>query len=212
MESTRPPHTAHDQAADTHSIFLNLKSPLLGAFDPLFQEGVQVLTRVNCSVSEFLLGRLGVTPEYVKERIQTLFLDGRPVDDEDSARMADGAVLALSGAMPGLAGATLRKGGYFSSLRYQISHAAGTGPSLPARGTVTVKLFNVVLKELAPLLLSKGVLVPGKRIGELLVRQGKAFWEGCDTLEVDGRPADRDGILGSQWPEHPVVLTVETAK
>lgn len=54
--------------------------------------------------------------------------------------------------------------------------------------------------------------VPGKRIGELLARQEKALRERCDTSEVDGRSADRDGILGCQWPEHLVALAAETDK
>jgi hypothetical protein len=212
MESTKTPRNTEGKVPDMRTVHLKLESRLLGVFHPLLQEGVRVRARVNCSVREFLCGQLGASPEYVQGRIQTLFLDGRPVDDEGTALLVDGATLALSGAMPGLAGATLRKGGYFSSLRYQISHAGGTVASRPVDGTVTVKLFNTVLKEMAPLLLSRGVLVPGTRIGELLAGQGKFFREGCKEIEIDGLAKGRDEVLTGECPEHGVLLTVETTE
>jgi hypothetical protein len=116
-----------------------------------------VRLRVNLPLREILCGELGVAPDYLETRIQTLFLDGHPVDRLED-RVPDGAVLALSGALPGLVGATLRRAGRYASLRAGISHADGTGGSAePVWGGITLKLFNLVLEELAPVLLARGL-------------------------------------------------------
>jgi len=44
----------------------------------------------------------GLDEDYVTQRISTIFLDGKPVDDIDTLLVRDGAVLSLSAAMPGL--------------------------------------------------------------------------------------------------------------
>ena len=64
-----------------------------------------VETPVGCSVKTMLNNTLGMDDNYVEDRIKTIFLDAKPVDDINTACINDGSVLALSGAMPGLAGA-----------------------------------------------------------------------------------------------------------
>lgn len=61
--------------------------------------------------ASFWKGVLGLPHFYVEERIQTLLLNGLAVDDPDTAVLESGARLALSAAMPGVLGATLRRGG-----------------------------------------------------------------------------------------------------
>ncbi len=72
---------------------------------PALQRGVLVKARLGESIRSLLCKQFGLDPDYVKNRIQTAFLDGKPVDDFDSAIVREGSVLTLSGAMPGLAGA-----------------------------------------------------------------------------------------------------------
>ncbi|MFA7280582.1 MAG: hypothetical protein WC100_10840 [Sterolibacterium sp.] len=125
---------------------------------PLFQQGIQVRVRDGTSLSEFLVDGLGVDPEYVRTRITTVFLDGSVVDDMDTARLHEGAVLALSAAMPGLVGATMRKGGFYAAMRGDITLGAeqeGTrsGDRLVR---VRVKLFNLLIDEIGPRLLDGG--------------------------------------------------------
>jgi len=66
---------------------------------------------VGCSIKNLLCNQFDITPEYLSDRISTIFLNGKPVDDVESAIIKDNSILALSGAMPGLVGATFRKGG-----------------------------------------------------------------------------------------------------
>jgi hypothetical protein len=111
-------------------------------------------------VSAFLTEELRLDPRFVAERITTVFLDGQVVDRLDDAVLHDGALLALSGAMPGLVGATLRRGGAYAAMRSEITHrpgaASGQGPREPL---VRVKLFNLLIAELGPALLARGVVV-----------------------------------------------------
>jgi hypothetical protein len=145
------------------------------AFKALLQQGVGIAEGAGATVREFLEEVLGIDAAYVEEKLQTVFLDGQPVDDLDQALVRPGAVLALSGAMPGLAGATMRRGGYYARMREGITHE-GHDPAhrVQGEGIVVVKLFNRPLADLAetlaarPLLARHGVvegLEPGAAVG-----------------------------------------------
>jgi hypothetical protein len=55
-----------------------------------------------------LCDQFQVETDYLENRIKTIFLDGKPVDDEDKAVLKNGSTLALSAAMPGLVDSTFR--------------------------------------------------------------------------------------------------------
>ena len=115
------------------------------------QRGVRLRARVGISIRAFLGEGLGLPPALIA-RLGTVFLDGRPVDDLDGAILRGGATLALSGAMPGLAGATLRRGGPAAPLRSSITHTeTGKAPE-PSEGVVTLKCFNTAAEDVAPYL------------------------------------------------------------
>jgi hypothetical protein len=127
---------------------------LVSFFLPL-QEGIAIKTQVGLSIRTFLEQELGLTPEFIREKIKTVFLDGKPVDDFDQAILKDGSVLSLSGALPGLVGATMRSGGFFAGLRSQITYQEKESAPLQKEGTITLKIFNLLLKELGPIILKK---------------------------------------------------------
>ena len=94
--------------------------------------------------------------------LQTVFLDSQPVDDFDGTHIRDGSVLALSGAMPGLAGATLRRGGYYARMRGGITHEDSKPKAVRAEPcVVTLKLFNKPLADLADSLAVRPLRIPG---------------------------------------------------
>ena len=78
-------------------------------FVGLLNAGFMINVRVGESVRTLLCDRIGLDQSYFDERIQTLFLNSKPVDDPATAVVKDNAILALSAAMPGLVGATFRK-------------------------------------------------------------------------------------------------------
>jgi len=136
----------------------------------LFQRGVTVAAATGCSLWSFLTEQLGIPSDYVKERITTIFLDGDVVDSLEGAVVRDGSLLALSAAMPGLVGATMRRGGYYAAMRAAITHGVESRPPPPsaAAGTVRVKLFNLLIPELGPALLAHGIVLEQREAAEAL--------------------------------------------
>ena len=140
---------------------LTLPRAQLSRFIAVLQRGVAVPVAAGRSVHGFLTEQLGVAPEYVKGRITTVFLDSQVVDDLERAPLREGSLLALSAAMPGLVGATLRKGGYYAAMRAAITRTAerATPERASATSLVRVKLFNLLLDELGPIVLEHGVVL-----------------------------------------------------
>ncbi|HNU91565.1 MAG TPA: hypothetical protein PKO25_06810 [Spirochaetota bacterium] len=150
------------------TLLLTVVPGAIARFFPLFLEGVALETETGKTVREFLCAVLGVDEAYVEGRISTIFLNGRPVDDLDAAIVDDGSVLALSAAMPGLVGAAMRRGGYYAAMRSGISHLPGEGHSGARRGRIRLKLFNMILEEIAPSLLRAGVIVGAEGLSRVI--------------------------------------------
>jgi hypothetical protein len=140
----------------------------------LLESGVRQEVRVGGTLAQLLCDQIGIPRDYLDDRIQTLFLNAKAVDNADTARVTDGAVIALSAAMPGLVGATLRKGGTFSGLRAAISQEEATGAEELTLGTITLKLFNLVAREMGLDLLARGVVFPGRRLADFFATAAPA--------------------------------------
>jgi hypothetical protein len=178
------------QAPSAVSLAIGLDRKRFFLFTPLLQRGVRVKVRVGCSLKSLLEDQVGLNPDYMKDRIKTVFLDGKPVDDWDKALVKDGAVLALSAAMPGLAGATLRRGGVWAGMRSQITHQEKRSSISPDEGFVVMKLFNLLIPELGPFLLEHGVFLPREDWEEFQKGLPDEFWRGCREIRVDGEEKD----------------------
>ena len=126
-------------------------------FFNLLSAGFSILAKAGCSINDFLGQNYGITEAYIDDRIQTIFLNGKAVDDSRKAILQDGATLALSAAMPGMVGSTLRKGGVFAGMRSQISHVTDTPADRDRQIRIKLKLFNLIAKELGSAFLQKGV-------------------------------------------------------
>ena len=72
-----------------------------GAFATMQQEGVGVEGTVGVDQERFLTQSLRISEEYLLNRIQTIFLNAKPVDDPVSTRLFPGDVVALSAYLPG---------------------------------------------------------------------------------------------------------------
>ena len=144
---------------------LALKPGKIALLFPLLQEGFQVAATVGCNIHDLLCDGLGMRPDYLSDRINTIFLNGRPVDDVKTAIVDDGATLALSAAMPGLVGATLRKAGCLAVFRGAITHRKEDHAREACHsGFVKLKLFNLLLGEIGPLFLARGIWVSGRAL------------------------------------------------
>ncbi len=178
---------------------LTVKPFLMGKFSPILQRGFVFETRVGISIETFLGEDLGLDPQSVRDRISTLFLDGKAVDSIAAALLRKGSILALSSAMPGLAGATLRRGGPYASLRTSISYRENSGKIPIEKGRITIKLFNLLLGELGPLFLEKGILVNASELWDFLLKQGDDFRRGCGPIVLAGEVVDYETLLSKNW-------------
>jgi hypothetical protein len=147
---------------------LTLKPDQLHAFFPLLQKGVAVPATVGGTLRSLLCDQFAIPPDYVTERITTLFLDNSPVDDLDHTIIRDGSRVTLSAAMPGLVGATMRRGGFYAPLRQGISHIVENGAAAGQSGSVRLKLFNLLLAELGPLVLAHGLILEPTELDGIL--------------------------------------------
>lgn len=169
---------------------LTLRPDRIAFFSPLFQQGIIIKTLVGTSIKDFLVEGLGINLDYVETRIQTVFLNGKAVDDLENSAIKDGATLALSGALPGLVGATFRRGGTYASFRKAITLQEGKESIPLEEGRIVLKLFNLIVPELTPLLLARGVWITGAALDRFLTGLPQSFWEGCPEVGRNGQETE----------------------
>lgn len=175
-------------------VTFDVDGPLVSHFFLLLQQGVTIRSRTGCSVASFLREEIGADSKTV-EKIQSVILDGSPVDDLESAVIKDGSVLALSAAMPGLVGATLRRGGAYSSFRSAITYHETQKECVEGEGLIQIKVFNLLMAELGPDLLQRGVVIGGEDLIRFAAGQSQDFWQGCRRITLDGKPVDAGELL-----------------
>jgi hypothetical protein len=182
--------------------------PVVARFFLLLQQGVKIRRRIGSSVDVFLRQEIGATPEQI-EKIQSIMLDGKPVDDIGSSLLHDGSTLALSAAMPGLVGATLRRGGAYSTFRSAITYHETGKACAPGEGWVSVKIFNLLMAELGSDLLRTGVLLRSSDLLGFLMERAEEFRQGCSAT-LNGKPVDIRMLCDARWLEggDQVFLTV----
>lgn len=164
---------------------LTLMPDQLTAFFPILQKGVTVPATVGCTLKSLLCDQFAIPADYVTDRITTIFMDNHPVDDLERTIIQDGSRVTLSAAMPGLVGATMRRGGFYAALRQGISHIVESGIAAGGCGTVRVKLFNLLLAELGPLVLARGLMLGRDELDELaqsIPDLTKADLKGADRI------------------------------
>ena len=156
------------------------------------RRGFRMLTPTGQTVRQVLCNYFGVDPDYLDQRVQTLFINGQPVDDVDQTLVTPGDDLSLSAAMPGLAGASLRKGGHLAAFRDSISYHAQAADQDSSECWITIKLFNFVSVELGPLFLGQGLLVSRRELLEFLqnnrlslIESGTKVSRGSQSLTIE---------------------------
>jgi len=126
----------------------------------LFQSGVLLKVQVGISIKNLLCEQLSLDKTYVDKRITTILLNSQPVDDIDKTIIKSNDTLALSSAMPGLVGATLRRDSHLAPLRDTITFKEyRNNDDIQAYGLIHLKLFNIILQEAGPFLLQRGVMM-----------------------------------------------------
>ena len=195
---------------DMKNICIATTEAFLPRFFKLLEQGFIVITQAGCSIKNLLCDQLGIDEKYLDNRIQTLFLDGQPVDDVGKAHLQNEATLALSAAMPGLVGATFRKGGAYAAMRNTISYNAEASGKSQGEARIKLKLFNMVLKELGPIFLQNGVRISKDKFREFLARNLEDLKISDVSVQLNDQKIDINTLAEMEWKGTNVSLQVKT--
>ncbi len=182
-------------------IRLLFKTERLIPFLPVLQQGFCVPIEQSQTIRDILCEGYGLSPGLVGNQIQTIFLNGKPVDEMGAALVKNGDTLALSAALPGLVGATMRAGGLLACFRNTITHREITAPMAHPGGLLTIKLFNLLIKELGPCFLSRGVLISLDQMKALVQRLAAEDWQGCTGADLNQQVIAPGDLSLMDWPE-----------
>ena len=202
--------TIDDASVDRLTLMVNAR--VLPLFFQLLGHGFYVNVQTGCSVKELLCNQLGIHEDYLEQRIKSIFLNGKVVDDVKSAIVPEDATMALSGAMPGLVGAILRSGGFYAPMRSQISHAENKPVSQLKKGNITLKLWNLVVKELGLTFLQRGIWLKSEEVRSFIERHGEELKTGCTSAEFKGKSLAINRLQDITWNADLVFLQVNSSK
>ncbi|MBU1564431.1 MAG: hypothetical protein KJ630_02235 [Proteobacteria bacterium] len=167
---------------------LTVVTEKLPLFTTVLQSGIEIMTPAGSGLGQFLSLLPGFTAEYLSNTVQTIFHNGTAVDDLTTLLCGERPVLALSAAMPGLAGAIFRKDSFHKALR---SETKNEQPITPATRplTVTLKLFNVIAQERGKELFAMGVCLPAAVLSSFFIKR-PALLQEILQIQLDGKGID----------------------
>jgi hypothetical protein len=168
---------------------------LIPYFRPIFQGGFLFRCQVGQNIEDFLFRQLSLKKEFVEEKVSTIFLDGQYVDDISLATLKNNCVVAFSSALPGLVGATLRRDGFYACLRDSITYHNEDIHARPREGIITVKLFNLLMEELGPIFLRKGIIMSRSTVVSFFQTQKEYFWKEIKTVRLESVSIDPDKLM-----------------
>jgi hypothetical protein len=170
------------------AISLKLDKKSISLFSNLFQNGFRVESLAGRTVKMLLCEDVGVEEDYLKDRFKTILLDGKPVDDVNGTSVNDGNVLALSAVIGGLVGTTLRRGSYLSFFRRGITYQKEkTVPENNKSVVIVMKLFNLLINELGPKFLEKGIIINREAMEQILNDGRHELKSAGGLLVMDGK-------------------------
>jgi hypothetical protein len=187
---------------------LIVKADLIPRFSKFIASGFRVKIETGRSIKELFCGPFGIAEDYFDNRIQTIFLDGKAVDNVDTAWVEDGSSVALSAAMPGLVGATFRRGGRYAPFRGSISYSKSKNVVAGGEGVITLKFFNLIAKELGPVFLQKGIIIEGQRLKDFVRRNSEELRAAGTSVHLNDAKVDLDALLDMNWEDMDILLKV----
>jgi len=170
---------------DYQTVSISVEHNMISAFFYFLEKGVKKDIYVGCDIKTMLLDQFNISADYIDNRIKTMFLEGRPVDDVNTTIINNGATIALSAAMPGLAGATFRRSENIKFSKKTIELKKKVKTYNQEKGIITIKLFNLILREFGPSFLKAGVLVSKQELIEFLSRQENKIKNACKSVKIN---------------------------
>ncbi len=181
----------------------------------LFQSRVHCDCNVGVTVQQLLSADFALPLEYIDKRIETVFLNGQPLDDLEKAVIRSGDRLVLAAGLPGAAGICMRRKSPLQAYRADISRqnsVSGSGDSAgvtaiaerATHGRIELALFSLLMKELYAHFMRRGVWLSAQRLSDLLteddncrvwlVRQRQGQEKGQDDLQ-NAEESTRGSVL-----------------
>ena len=190
MDNLQP----EEKKLTTAEVHLVVEPDSMMFFSTILQSGVEIETEWGISLGAFLTGCAGFTRGYLEQTVQTIFLNGIAIDNIDTPLQGEHQTLALSAAMPGLAGAIFRKNGPHSTLRTETSMLVEEGPSLK-RIRVRLKLFNQIARERGGFLLQAGVIVKQSSLLAFFEKRTELY-KYIRDVSVEAEPVQMEQLAG----------------
>lgn len=200
------------QNSELQHVRLEIDARLISGFLKMIEQGFKLKVKTGLTIRELLCGQFGVSGEYFDNRIQTIFLDGKAVDNVDAAGIEDNSRIALSAAMPGLVGATFRKGGRYAPLRGTISYSKEKKSIVRGEGKITLKLFNMIARELGPVFLRKGVIIDGNAFQNFVWDNLEDLKAACSSIHLNNAKISVTRLKELKWADREVFLQVISEK
>ncbi len=202
MELKKPPDISCFEQGHCPRLNFIVNKEGISFFFRLLQDGFWLSVSTGKSIKQMLCNQIGLSHDYLDNRIKTVFYNGSPVDNVEKAIVKDGTTLALSAAMPGLVGATFRSGGVLSSFRATISyHPNETETAEGKKGVIFLKLFNLLIPEIGPAFLRKGILIENTSLNSHLKDQSPKLREQCRVVLLNNQPMEPEQLLLQGLPE-----------
>ena len=104
--------------------------------------------------------------------------------------------------------ATMRKGGRYAAFRENISQSTDECGICETSGRVTLKLFNMVAKEVGGRLLAAGVEIDGKDLERIAERHAEKLVQAIHTARRDECDIEPDTLIFSSLSGHRLLLSV----
>ena len=175
------------------SLRLSVTPDALPLFTTVLQSGIEIKTSRGETLAKFLNRFPGFTAEYLADTVQTIFLDGTAVDDLSLQMTGNNPVLALSAAMPGLAGAIFRKNSFHSALRTETKSLKSKAEQENSI-VVTLKLFNSIATERGEEFLKKGICMRGGQLANFLTKRLHLI-EQILNIQMEKKELSRQDLL-----------------
>jgi hypothetical protein len=89
----------------------------------------------------------------------------------------------------------MRRGGFYAAFREGISCRDDDSGARVGIGTVRIKLFNLLIAELGPLFLGRGIIVPAPSVTAFLAGSSREFRDSCTEVSLNSIPADMAALV-----------------
>jgi len=192
-----------------HKVRLTIESDDFSHFWALLSYGFKLEVNVGCSLFDMLCKQIGINENYLNEKVQTVFLNGKAVDNFYDENVHDASVIALSSAMPGLVGAVFRKGGILAPMRSEnVSHKETEPMNHHNIGHVILKLFNLIASDLGADFYQQGICIEGQHFSRYIQLKQAVLEKRCKKITVNGKDCTIGDLFSLCRPQADILLIV----